>query len=398
MKKLLSLLILAMLTVDAIACTSAIITGRLTPDGRPLMWKHRDTGTLDNRMEWFEGKEYSFLSLVNAGSKGGESWMGSNEVGFSIMNTASYNLKDDDVKEMDQEGTLMHKALGECRTIADFEKFLDNCPRPIRVEANFGVIDADGGAAYYEVNNTEWIKVDVNDTRIAPHGYLVYTNFSFTGRPNEGFGYIRYDTAENAMRVKAREGNITPVWIMNNLSRSFVNSLIDIDMEKLAKIGSGWITDSDYIPRNSTASSVVFQGLKKGDAPDKTILWTTLGYTPVSATIPLFVAARDKQPAFVLKNNKPEMTCPINDLSMELKKNVFSQHRGNGQDYVNYNVLSNKKGTGYMQKVKRLDEKIYESFIPYICKFHSKDYVLNVDELLNLQNYNYNKYVKVMAK
>lgn len=26
------------------ACTSIIISGKATPDGRPLMWKHRDTG------------------------------------------------------------------------------------------------------------------------------------------------------------------------------------------------------------------------------------------------------------------------------------------------------------------------------------------------------------------
>ena len=388
-----------MFAVEAIACTSAIITGRLTPDGRPLMWKHRDTGILDNRMEWFKGEKYSFLSLVNANSIDNETWMGSNDVGFSIMNTASYNLKNDDIKEMDQEGTMMHDALGQCRTLSDFEKFLDKHIRPMRVEAHFGVIDADGGAAYYEVNNTEWIKVDVNDERIAPHGYLVYTNFAFTGRPNEGAGYIRYDTAENIMRLKARDGDITPVWIMNNLSRSFYNSLTGIDMAELAEIGSGWIPDSDYIPRNSTSSSVVFQGLKKGDAPNKTILWTTLGYTPVAATIPLFVAAQDKQPSFVLKISETDttkMTCPINNIAMDIKKEVFSLHRGSGQKYLNYNILSNKKDDGYMQRVKKLDKQIYESFVPYINKFYSKDFTFNVNELLNLQNNSFNEYKKVM--
>lgn len=30
------------------ACTSAIISGKVTPDGRPIMWKNRDTDNLKN--------------------------------------------------------------------------------------------------------------------------------------------------------------------------------------------------------------------------------------------------------------------------------------------------------------------------------------------------------------
>ena len=58
------------------------------------------------------------------------------------------------------------KALATCRTLADFEKMLDKYKRPMGVEANFGVIDAEGGAAYYEVNNDSWTKIDVNDPKL----------------------------------------------------------------------------------------------------------------------------------------------------------------------------------------------------------------------------------------
>lgn len=30
------------------ACTSAIISGKVTPDGRPIMWKNRDAENLKN--------------------------------------------------------------------------------------------------------------------------------------------------------------------------------------------------------------------------------------------------------------------------------------------------------------------------------------------------------------
>ena len=73
------------------ACTSIIISGKATPDGRPLMWKHRDTGAPYNHITYIDEGGYRFLGLVNSDDPDGAVWTGSNETGFSIMNTASYN-------------------------------------------------------------------------------------------------------------------------------------------------------------------------------------------------------------------------------------------------------------------------------------------------------------------
>lgn len=74
MKKLHILLTVMGLLASAVsyACTSAIIIG---PDGKPMLWKHRDTGTLDNRLEHFKGEVYAFVGLVNSSSEGGEVWI-----------------------------------------------------------------------------------------------------------------------------------------------------------------------------------------------------------------------------------------------------------------------------------------------------------------------------------
>ena len=151
------------------------------------------------------------------------------------MNTASYNIHiiGDNSNAGDGEGAVMYKALGLCKTVADFERFLDTLKRPMAIEANFGVIDAEGGAAYFEVNNYKWIKRDVNDPAIAPNGYIVYTNFSYTGRVDEGHGYIRHDNADYAIQQGLKNGDVfTPQWIFNNLSRSYYNSLIGTDLYK----------------------------------------------------------------------------------------------------------------------------------------------------------------------
>ena len=334
--------------------TSAIITGKATPDGKPLMWKHRDTGQENNRMQFFKGEKYSFLALMNSPDNLDEAWTGTNNVGFSVMNTASYNLTNDDVNAslMDKEGVMMFKALSVCKNLADFEKFLDKYKRPMGVEANFGVIDAEGGAAYYEVNNDSWKKIDVNNPIIAPQGYLVYTNHSYTGRKDEGMGYIRYTNAENIIKIRlAQGGEITPEWIFKDLSRSFYHSVLGLDLVKNNNIlqeGSGWFIDQDFIPRKSSTASIVIKGVNKGEDPLNTVMWTILGYPPVSVAVPLFVKAGENQPSFMVKS-KDSDNALMCDMSLKLKHKIFPIRRGNGNKYMNFNLLYNPQKTGYMQ-------------------------------------------------
>ena len=69
MKK--QVLILAFLlagALGALACTSAIISGSKTASGRPLLWKHRDTGCPDNRVELIKAHDncYEFVAIFDA--------------------------------------------------------------------------------------------------------------------------------------------------------------------------------------------------------------------------------------------------------------------------------------------------------------------------------------------
>ena len=357
-----------MLSADVLACTSAIITGKATPDGRPLMWKHRDTGELNNKVKHYKGEKYSFYALINSpDALKNEAWTGTNEVGFSIMNTASYNLKNDDVpaEQMDKEGVLMFKALSTCRTLKDFEKFLDKYARPTGVEANFGVIDAEGGAAYYEVNNNSWTKIDVNDPKIAPQGYIVYTNHSNTGRLNDGMGYVRYTTADKIMKEQiGRNGDITAKWIMQNLSRTFYHSILGIDLNKdkeLVAKCNGWFMDQDFIPRKSSSCSIVIEGVKKGENPANTVMWTILGYPPVGVAVPLMVANGDTVPSFMTAKEKEN--AKMCDWVLEKKKEIFPITRGNGNKYLNYYAIEK-----YMKPAVKIENGIFEKANPIIEK------------------------------
>lgn len=379
-------------TGEILACTSAIFTGKLTPDGRPLMWKHRDSDFDNNRTEYFKGEKYNFIALVNSnGNFSEEAWTGTNSVGFSIMNTASYNLKDDKIgnDQMNREGVLMYKALATCRNLADFEKMLDKYKRPIGVEANFGVIDAEGGAAYYEVNNDSWTKIDANDPKVAPQGYVVYTNFSYTGRYNEGLGYIRYTTASKIIGEFVGEaGKITPEWIFKNLSRSFYNSVLGLDLVKdneFLQKGNGWFVEQDFIPRKSSSASIVIQGVKKGENPLNTIMWTIVGYPPIGIAVPMFVASGENQPAFMLKSANSD-NCLMCDWVLQRRDKVFPITRGNGNKYMNFNLLYNPKTQdGYMQNTNKIESKVFQMVNPITEDFRTNGF--NLDKLKDVYGY-----------
>lgn len=348
---------------DGKACTSIIISGKATSDGRPLMWKHRDTEAPFNHIAYFNDGRYSFIGLVNSDKNSGDVWTGSNEAGFSIMNTASFNLKDDDVKEMDQEGALMRKALNVCKTVKDFEHFLDTLHRPMRVEANFGVIDAFGGAAYFETKNDRYFKKDVNDPQLAPNGYLIYTNFSFEGRKDEGLGYIRYDNA-TAIFLKMRLEGYTPQRILQEASRSFYNSQLGIDLknkEQSPNRINGWFVEQDMIPRKESTAAIVIQGVQSGMNPEMTTLWTALGYPPTAIAVPLWVKMGKKLPALVSYDEQLK-TAPLCLYASQLMNKVYSIHRGNGAKYLHWQLLWNETDTGYMQQVQETENQIFRLF------------------------------------
>ena len=340
LKLLLLLVCVVMLSPVAEACTSAVISGRATKSGRPLLWKHRDTGTEWNHIEHFKGPKYAFTALVNSRDKERkEAWAGANEKGFAIMNTASYNMKPDSLKYLpEREGEVMKEALGKCATIAEFEVFLSEMKLPRALETNFGVIDAEGGAAYFEVWDYGYTKFDANDVATAPNGYIIRSNYSFSGAQDEGMGYIRYQNAEYLIHRAYAAGELSAEWIFAGASRSFFNAMLDSDlMSEAGRPESGWAIDQDYIPRNSSSASVVVEGVKKGDNPDATTIWSVLGYPPCSYAVAAWVKAEGDIAPIIAGSQDGHS--PMNLMAVDLKRKVFPVERGNGKRYMRVDVI-----------------------------------------------------------
>ena len=384
MKRLLLLsLAMLVLTLPLPACTSAIVTGRATADGRPILWKHRDSDEEHNKLRFFQGPRYSFLGIVNSDTLEDEVWMGSNSAGFSIINTAAYNMNIG-VKcaREDEEGILMREALGSCATVSEFESFLESGKGNWGVDANFGVIDAGGGAAYFEVGCTRFVKYDVNDPAVAPDGYLLRTNFAVSGDPKHRKGTVRFLSAEQIFKREFSAHKLSVGFILREADKNLEHAVLrrNLAAATLPEDSSTheMVLFRDFTVRNSTVSSMIIQGVKPGENPDLTTLWTVLGFPLTTVVIPVWVSGGAALPALTLSADGK--VSPINEKSLQLKNRCFPLTVDNYYDYLDLSVVMNKAGTGITQLLMPSEQKVFRQTMELVEKWRSSGF--RTDEAL----------------
>lgn len=316
-------------------CTTAVVSGKATPDGRPLLWKNRDTTHLINKILYIQGPKYAFLGNFNAEDKNLEEvWAGLNTKGFAIINASSTDLMENEGQET-QNGAFMQQALGECADIPEFEQLLEKTKGTRNVAAIFGVIDALGNACFYETGNSIYAKFDANDPRVAPQGFIVRTNFAFTApEDKEGGGFIRFERAQRLLQAAAAEGRLDGRFILQDVARDLVNE----------KIGSNPLTDkktadpkfplyintNDTINRNSTVSSFLFHGAPSPEKDYLATMWVMLGQPICTVSVPLW-AASGEAPEALGGEEQPE----LNELALNIARYLYPDQRGHMRQYLN---------------------------------------------------------------
>lgn len=364
MRSLFITFISLILTIPALACTSAIVGAGANPYGRPMLWKHRDTSTIDNKVEYIPSQDgaYSYVALFNASDKRlEEAWTGMNEAGFAVMNTASYNIKDDSVpaSKMDREGYVMTIALRTCRTVEDFQNLLEQLPRPMGVEANFGVIDATGAGAYFETNNHSFVRFDVPNDSV-----LIRTNYSHSGASDRGYGFIREANAVHILKPYISAHAVTPDLLTETVSRSFYHDMLKKDFENESE---KWIIDQDFIPRYKSTATLVIEGCQPledandADADfvaDEYIMWTGIGYPPCAEIIPVWCKPDgvDKE----LRGIGEKGHSIMGDRVKARRDEVFSLRKGNADKYIDMTKLFNDDNTGYVQILRPANLETYK--------------------------------------
>ncbi len=363
MKNIFLSLLFCCLSIQVFACTTAVISGKHTPNGRPMIWKLRDSESFKNKMVFFEDGKYDYIGLVNTDDiEGKQVWGGSNSMGFAIMNSASFNVNLNDTTTLkDQEGVFMKKALQTCATLADFETLLNNTPKPWGLAAHFGVIDAEGGAAFYEVNNYNYTRFNANDSTVAPNGYILRTNYSFTGKKDVGYGFIRYQTAEQIFAEADGTNTLSPQTIMQDFSRCFKHAVLDTDYRPVYEQkpdANFFVNSGDFITRHGSASSIVVEGVKRGEAKDMATIWVEVAYPNTCVALPVWVRGGKNLPKVLSAPDKKE--APLSKWALALKDKCYPIKRSSGYKYLCISKLFNAAQNGYLQKIEEFENIVFK--------------------------------------
>ena len=366
MKKLIliSLVCFLMLFNEQIkACTSFIISGKYTADGKSILYKNRDTGEMKNSLVKFNDGKYEYMGVVNGTEKGWNRavWGGYNETGFAIINTAAYNNNIGDTTGVKgRDGVVMKMALMVCSSLEDFEVFLDTLTKPRGVNSNYGVIDAKGGAAYYETGNFKYVKVDANDALAAPNGIIVRTNHSMSADLSKGFGFNRFENATRILNEASRQKTLSPEFLMNAVSRSLYHPRVGRDLSlniPKNKDKAKYEFFTDYIPRISTSSTMMIVSARDQEHVQETMMWTILGFPLTSVAIPTWLSA-DELPKSAAMGD--DYKAPICSAALKFKDECFPIKIDHGENYINFAVVMNEEGNGYMQLLQPIEKEIYK--------------------------------------
>ncbi len=273
-------------------CTIGVACARAA-GGRPLLWKNRDTGA-DSRnvVELRKGRRFAFLGLVNPGSR--NVWAGVNEAGLALVNAQSADLGEKGQKGPGN-GLFLAQALGSCADLGELRALLEKTNKTGRsTHTSYGAIDARGGAGIFEVKGRSYVFFDARDKKTAPGGWIVRTNFAFTGDGKRGGGMARFLRARFLWERLSARGELRPEKVLRICAR-------DLASPEGKPYPLPYAQPDDRLPpfsvetfstidRYTTRAAVVFSGVKKGEDPAGTVMWGVMGEPLFSVAVPLWVA------------------------------------------------------------------------------------------------------------
>ncbi len=315
----------------AVACTTAVVSREASATGRAMLWKNRDADGSDNQVVLLNDGKYPYVGLVNRGDTMGlQIWAGVNTAGFAIMNSASYNLESGDTAG---EGTLMKLALQTCATVEEFEALLAKSNSGGRdVSANFGVVDAKGGAVTFETGKTGYVRFDATAANDGAKGLLVRSNYSHSGGKDAGSGFLREARGIELLGPLAASGKLDARTIMGTAARDVTNAAIG---STGAETGPPLVYTADSVCRLDTVSAVVLEAPAAGEGPEAAAMWIVPSLPVTGVAVPIFPAAGAVPDLLSARKE----AAPLVAGSLVLRGRLYPETRGEKKRYMNRAAL-----------------------------------------------------------
>ncbi len=322
------------------ACTTAVVAASATTNGRPLLWKNRDADDHHNQVVYCADGTYPYVGLVNKGDAAGmEIWAGMNAEGFAIMNAASYNMEVD--KDTRGEGAFMKLALQTCASVGDFQSLLEKTNAGGRdVSANFGVIDAKGGACYFETGMHAYKRFNADDPLLAPRGFLVRSNYSESASLDKGTGFLRHDRAQALLEGLVKAHALNAQSVLKDVSSDTANARIGSYPGAWRKKGfPPYAYTADSICRFDTSSCVLFEGPGPSEPASLATAWVILGLPAAGVAVPVWAAAG----SVPIDMGTSAESAPLNVAFDAVRDALYPETRGDLKKYMDQEALSDPK-------------------------------------------------------
>ncbi|MFC1572028.1 T9SS type A sorting domain-containing protein [Candidatus Eisenbacteria bacterium] len=278
-------------------CTIGLALGSATSDGRPVIFKNRDIAAWNLRFKTFTPSGYhAYVGNTYEGSS--TVWMGVNEVGFGIVQSAAYNLPGGGSGL--NNGSMMAFALQRCTRVADFAAILDSTDNTGRATAaNFAVIDALGDGAMFECGSTTHARYDPDAL-----GIVVRANFAYIGDGGR-VGLNRMERAYQLMSDAHQGDSLDARFVAKHVVADLVYP--DQDPYPLPWTGSfsgmpagyvntGPFTGVQTICNYNTRACGVVHGVPNGEDPANALMWCFFGQPVLSIPLPIFPASHNQPP------------------------------------------------------------------------------------------------------
>lgn len=349
-------------------CTIGVFSGRVTSDGRPILWKNRDVTNAVQKFCFFRpqvmGGETTLAFVANAYSNDTTRvYMGLNAAGFGVMNSNTYNLNDDMNNGID-DGAIMQMALQSCRRLSDFEKILDVTSVAGRKDCwNFGAIDAFGDGAIYECSNRSYVKYDVNDSLMEGDGLVLRATFSFSGGDSLD-GFARYKRAQYLVKKRLGEEPIDAGFVLQTLARDLANPLADpyplpYDGSQNGRPAGFILARNVTINRDISRSVIVIRGVTPGEDPALATIYAMIGPAVLSVAFPMWVGS-ECVPPMLHDGSEVAMYAEV----MRRRPVLYSLQ---GDDaYLNSRYLVGKHGVGLYTFTLPLENGMLSSVEDYL--------------------------------
>jgi hypothetical protein len=202
-----------------------------------------------------------------------------------------------------------------------------------------------------------------------------------------GAGYIRYQTAENLFYRASGSNSLNVPYLLENMCRSLDNSYSGEgvgDYLDLKENEEKFFYFQDCINRSTSTSSVVVQGVRGGESPSLTTMWSIVGAPLASMAIPVWVNSDKILPEVISAPGKEN--AELCEFSFKLMELMVPSQRGSTKFYINSSKVFNSDGTGITQRIIPLEKEVIKKGYEILDGWRAENNI-NLNQLKRYYNW-----------